>query len=72
MPLSVVLKEERYYDSDDTAGIMEYDKQIHNYYNTRTGGNKDSCWSQEMMALVGRESRPHMREFLKSRGFTMK
>jgi len=72
MPLSVVLKEERYYDSDDATGIMAYDKQIRNYYNTRTGGNKDSCWTQEMMALVGRESRPHMREFLKSRGFTMK
>ncbi len=72
LPLSVVLKEERYYDSDDAVGIMAYDEQIRNYYNTRTGGNKDSCWTQEMTALVGRESRPHMREFLKSRGFTMK
>ena len=72
LPLSVVLKEERYYDSGDTAGIMAYDKQIRSYYNTRTGGNKDSCWTQEMMALVGRESRLHMRGFLKSRGFTMK
>ena len=40
-------------------------------FGTRTGGNKDSCWTQEMMALVGRESRPHMREFLKSQGFTI-
>jgi nitroreductase len=72
LPLSVVLKEERYYDSDDKAGIIAYDKQIRNYYNTRMGCKKDSCWTQEMMALVGKEARPHMREFLRSRGFNIK
>ena len=71
LPLSVALKEERYHNSDDTAGILVYDEKLRNYYKTRTGGTKDSCWTQEMKALVGKESRPHMREFLKSRGFTM-
>lgn len=72
LPLSVVLKEERYRKSDDKADILVYDDKLRNYYKTRTGGTKDSCWTQEMMALVGKESRPHMRGFLKSRGFTMK
>ena len=72
LPLSAVLKEERYSDSDDAADIKAYDEQIRNYYKTRTGGAKDSCWTEEMKALVGQKSRPHMREFLKSRGFTMK
>ena len=72
LPLAVVLKEERYRSSDDKTGILMYDKQIRNYYKTRTGGTKDSCWTEEMRALVGKESRPHMRGFLKSRGFTMK
>ena len=71
LPLSVILKEEQYQTRDDTAGILAYDKQLRNYYKTRTGGTKDSCWTQEMKALVGKESRPHMRGFLKSRGFTM-
>jgi len=72
LPLPVVLKEERYRNSDETEGILAYDKQLRNYYRTRTGGTKDSCWTEEMKALVGKESRPHMRGFLRSRGFTMK
>jgi len=72
LPLSVILKQEQYQNSDDTKGVPEYDKQLRIYYITRTGGTKDSCWTQEMKALVGKESRPHMRGFLKSRGFTMK
>jgi nitroreductase len=71
LPLSVILKEERYHISGDMEGILAYDEILRNYYKTRTGGTKDSCWTQEMKTLVGKESRPHMREFLKSRGFTM-
>jgi nitroreductase len=72
LPLSVVLKEEQYQNTGDTNGILAYDQTLRDYYKTRTGGIKDSCWTEEMKALVGKESRPHMREFLKSRGFTMK
>jgi len=72
LPLSVVLKEERYPYSDDPHGILVYDEQLRRYYRTRTGGTKDSCWTQEMKALVGKESRPHMRGFLKSRGLNIK
>lgn len=72
LPLEVVLKEERYRDGTDSEGIRQYDEQLRHYYHTRTGGTKDSCWTREMKALVGKESRPHMREFLESCGFAMK
>lgn len=72
LPLSVILKEERYDETDDTAGIKRYDEEIRNYYKSRTGGTKESCWSDEMRKLVGKESRPHMRDFLRRRGFLMK
>jgi nitroreductase len=72
LPLSVVLKEDTYQDPDALDGIRTYDRELREYYRTRTGGQKDSCWSEEMKALVGRESRPHMRGFLAGRGFTMK
>jgi len=72
LPLSVVLKEERYQAADDAAGIRRYDGLLHQYYLTRTGGTKDSNWTLEMRDLVGKESRPHMRGFLKTRGFTMR
>ena len=49
-----------------------YDETVRQYYKTRTGGTKDSCWTEEMKLLVGKESRPHMRAFLEKRGFHMK
>ncbi len=72
LPLSVVLKEERYGNLDDIKEIKAYDEDLMLYYRTRTGGTKDSCWTREMKTLLGKESRPHMRGFLKSCGFTMK
>ena len=72
LPLAVVLKEERYRDDADPEGIQQYDERLRRYYRTRTGGTKDSCWTREMSALVGKESRPHMRGFLNTRGFSMK
>ena len=36
----------------------------------RTGGKIDRGWSADMSALLGKESRPHMRGFLAGQGFT--
>jgi nitroreductase len=71
LALQVVLKEDGYQDPGALEGIREYDGRIREYYRTRAGGGKDSCWSEEMKGLVGKESRPHMRAFLARRGFTL-
>ncbi|MCL4154236.1 UNVERIFIED_CONTAM: hypothetical protein GTU68_048098 [Idotea baltica] len=72
LPLEAVLMQESYDASLLEPGITEYDEHIRAYYRSRTGGKKDSNWSVEMKALVGKESRPHMRSFLDAKGFTMK
>lgn len=72
LPLAVTLKEERYDDSDDRGHIAAYDDQMREYYRTRTGGKKDTTWTADMSALLGKESRPHMRRFLAARGFEMR
>ena len=72
LPLSVTLKEERYDESGDAAGIADYDAQMRDYYRERTGGKLDREWSADMEALLGKESRPHMRDFLARRGFEMR
>jgi len=72
MPLEAVLMHDRYNDSAFDQNINAYDDTVKTYYKTRTGGNKDSTWSQEMKALVGKESRPHMRSFLNERKFLLK
>lgn len=72
MPLEAVLMHDQYDDSVFDSNVSRYDETVREYYKTRTGGNKDSTWSQEMKALVGKESRPHMSGFLKDRGFLKK
>lgn len=72
LPLSAVLHEESYDQSRNETGIKAYDPVVQRYYQTRTGGTKNSNWSQEMSSLLGKESRPHMQEFLQRRGFALK
>ena len=72
LPLSVTLKEESYDDSGDRAGIEAYDETMREYYLERTGGKVDRTWSADMSALLGKESRPHMRGFLEGQGLNKK
>lgn len=72
LPIKVTLKEEVYDDSAERDLIAEYDDQMREYYRQRTGGKVDRVWSEDMSALLGKESRPHMRQFLADRGFSMK
>ena len=72
MPLDAVLMHDHYDGSVFDTNITAYDATVKEYYKTRTGGTKDSTWSQEMKALVGKESRPHMDGFLKGQRFLLK
>jgi nitroreductase len=70
LPLSVILKEEVYSDSDDGGAIDAYDEQIREYYRSRTGGGHGICWSEQVATLLSEKARPHMRGFLAEQGFT--
>ncbi|GGK80236.1 oxygen-insensitive NADPH nitroreductase [Amphritea balenae] len=72
LPVEVVLKQDSYNDSNDQQTIAEYDKSVSDYYRTRTGGNKDMTWSEQMSGMLTKEARPHMKAFLKDRGFLLK
>lgn len=72
LPIDVVLKNDVYDDGGDEARIKAYDETIRQYYRTRSGGTKDSSWTEEMARLVDGERRPHMRQFLADRGFELR
>ena len=72
LPLSVVLKKDKYQDAADAQTIEEYDELVREYYRTRTGGNKDTAWSEQISEMLVKEARPHMKAFLESRGFILK
>lgn len=70
LPVEAILKENEY--SEDGHQIESFDETMRAYYQARTGGNKDSNWSQNLTPLFDTKLRPHMREFLVGRGFGMK
>ena len=72
LPVDAVLMKDVYSETAQADLLKQYDAQVREYYKTRTGGNKDSSWSEEMKALVGKESRPHMKGFLTDQGFATK
>lgn len=72
LPLSVVLKQDSYDDSQDAATIAEYDVVVREYYASRSGGTKDMSWSEQISGMLSKEARPHMLPFLQQRGFLEK
>jgi nitroreductase len=72
LPIEVVLKDDTYDAEGEAEQIKAYDEVMRNYYRTRTGGNKESSWTEEMARLVDGERRPHMRQFLAGRGFELR
>ncbi len=72
LPLSVVLKQDSYRDGGDAGPIGEYDRDVAAYYRSRTGGNKEMTWTQQIAGLLKKESRPHMLGFLQKKGFLLK
>ncbi len=69
LPLSVTLKDDVYDETNDRAGIEAYDEQMRAYYSERTNGKLDRTWSADMSALLGKESRPFMKDYLEGQGF---
>ena len=71
LPVSVILKTDCYDDAQDEVRIRKYDELVREYYRTRTGGNKDTAWSEQISDMLVKEARPHMLEYLKARGFLL-
>ncbi|NVK39959.1 MAG: oxygen-insensitive NADPH nitroreductase [Oceanospirillaceae bacterium] len=69
LPLDVVLKKDGYDDSGDLERIRAYDDNVREYYRTRTGGNKEMSWSEQISGMLIKEARPHMLAFLQRQGF---
>ncbi len=68
LPLDMVLMEEEYQPVDGDS-LKDYDQTMRQYYHDRTNGKLNRDWSSDMSALLGKESRPHMKDFLHSKGF---
>jgi len=73
LPINVVLKQDSYSsDQNDIVALEQYDEQVKEYYQNRTGGTKDQGWTEQISGMLQKEARPHMLEFLKKKGFLLK
>lgn len=72
LPLETILKEDAYQDAGDIGQVAAFDETMQAYYQSRSSSNKSSNWTEQMKVLFTEKSRPHMREFLRQRGFDMK
>lgn len=72
LPLSVVLKEDSYSTTGDENSLKEYDQLISNYYKERTNNKRSNTWTEGIAGFLKEKQRPHMKDFLHSKGFEMK
>ncbi|MBP2626230.1 MAG: nitroreductase [Firmicutes bacterium] len=72
LPLSLILKEDIYSTDGDEKHLKEYDDLISNYYKERTNNKRSNTWTEGITAFLKEKQRPHMKEFLHSKGFEMK
>lgn len=72
LPMEVIFKEDRYNSDEDRELLEEYDKAVSQYYFDRTKGNRNDTWTSQMATSAEKELRPHMKEFLRSKGLAIK
>ncbi len=72
LPVSVIFKQDKYNNEGDDEAIAQYDQVVGTYYAKRLGANKASTWTQQVAGLTSKESRPHMKPFLKDQGFLLR
>jgi len=69
---SLKLKEDKYNEEHDIEDIKKYNEITSNYYKKRTKGKITDSWSKHMSEKMSKELRPHMKDFLNSKGFLIK
>ena len=72
LPINIVLRENSYGNGADGTNFSDYDEAIRGYYATRSSNQKSMSWSEQMSGMLSKESRPHMLDFLKTKGFLQK
>lgn len=69
LPVQAVYHENTYSAKPFKEAIDEYDRIMREYYLRRTGGKRDTTWSEEMAAKFRQAVRKHMRAYLEEQGF---
>jgi nitroreductase len=72
LPQSIIVHQEQYQQALNQPELQNYDEEVREYYRTRTGGNKEMSWSEQITTALSKEARPFMKDFINSKGFSTK
>lgn len=72
LPQQMIVHQNSYQPDLNRAQLEQYDIEVRDYYRTRTGGNKDTSWSEQITVALSKEARPFMKDFIKNKGFSVK
>lgn len=72
LPRELIVHQNTYQPELDKQQLEQYDSEVRKYYRTRTGGNKETSWSEQITATLNKEARPYMKDFINNRGFSIK
>lgn len=70
LPAEMILHEDYYHENQ--TDLEKYNKTTSDYYQRRSAGSRDDTWTRQISDMVSKPSRPHMKEFLKKKGFDIK
>ena len=71
LPLEVTVMENSYREPDPVV-MAAYDAVSRAYYKNRTAGSKDVSWAETLPAILGKERRPFVLEFLRKKGWAQR
>ncbi|WP_102347250.1 oxygen-insensitive NADPH nitroreductase [Bacillus sp. Marseille-P3661] len=72
LPVEAILHENTYDANKYETLIDEYDQELATYYRNRLSNNKDMNWSKGMSDFLSKPRRPHMKDFIATKGFHFK
>lgn len=72
LPLEAIFKKETYDRKRDEAVLDTYDETTNDYYLSRDSNLKDETWSIQMAGFMSQIIRPHMKDFIESKGFCLR
>lgn len=72
LPLEAIFKKEIYDRKRDEAVLDTYDETTNDYYLSRDSNLKDDTWSIQMAGFMSQIIRPHMKDFIESKGFCLR
>lgn len=71
LSVDAVLHENVYEVESVANGVREYDVRMRQYYLGRTGGKRDTTWSQEMVNKYRQQARAYIKAYLEEQGFRL-